>query len=182
MVFGRVNAIMKTRLVRFWCNEGGVSAIEFALITAFILVPLMLGVSELGYRTWAKHQFEGAAQAGMDYAIVTGCANASNCGFTAAGVQNAIQTATSFGTKVTVTPASGCDADYFCYGCPSASGVSLSATSTNCANGGTSGSYVGLTATYAYTPLFKACGDLLPSSLCSNAPITWTVTAVARVY
>jgi Flp pilus assembly pilin Flp len=182
MVYGRVNAVMTTRLSRFWSDEGGVSAVEFALIAAFILVPLMLGATELGYRTWAKTQFENATQAGIDYATIKGCANATTCGFNAAGVQNAVQTATALGTNVTIAPASGCGVNYYCFGCPGASGVSLSATSTNCANGGTSGTYVGLTASYSYTPLFQSCGDLLPSMLCSNSPITWTVTAVARVY
>jgi hypothetical protein len=29
--------------------------------------------------------------------------------------------------------------------------------------------------------LFKACGNLLPSSICSGATTTWTVTTIARV-
>ena len=95
---------MRKLLLRFCCDDTGVSAVEFALIAAFILVPLMLGASELGYRTWAKHQFENAAQAGMDYAVVKGCASATACAFTATGMQNAVQTATSLGTKVTVAP------------------------------------------------------------------------------
>jgi Flp pilus assembly pilin Flp len=173
---------MRKLLLRFCCDDAGVSAVEFAMIAALILVPLMLGVSELGYRTWAKHQFEDAAQAGMDYAVVKKCASATSCGFDATGMQSAVQNATSLGTKVTVAPASGCGANYSCYGCPSGSGVTLSATSGNCANGGTSGTYAALTATYTYTPLFQACGDFLPSSLCSSAPIKWTATAVARVY
>jgi Flp pilus assembly protein TadG len=173
---------MSKALLRFYRDDSGVSAVEFALISAFILLPLMLGATELGYRTWVKHQFEDAAQAGIDYATIKKCASATSCGFDAAGMQSAVQTATSLGTKVTIAPASGCGANYYCYGCPGSSGVSLSATSTNCANGGTSGTYVGLTATYTYTPLFQACGDLLPSGLCSSAPITWTVTAVARVF
>jgi Flp pilus assembly pilin Flp len=173
---------MRKLLRRFYCDDTGVSAVEFALIAAFILVPLMLGASELGYRIWAKHQFEDSAQAGIDYAIVKQCVSATSCGFDAAGMQTAVQTATSLGTRVTIVPASGCGANYYCFGCPGASGVTLSATSTNCGGGGTSGTYAALTATYSYTPLFQACGDFLPSSLCSNAPITWTVTAVARVF
>jgi Flp pilus assembly protein TadG len=170
---------MKKLLRRFYDDESGVSAVEFALIAAFLLVPLLLGGSELGYRTWAKHQFENAAQAGMDYAIVTQCAD-DTCGqITAAAVQNAVQTATKL-TNVTVAPASGCRANYTCYGCPGSSGVTFSATSATCANGGSSGIYAALTATYSYTPLFQACGDLLPSSLC-NGPVTWTVTEISRV-
>lgn len=173
---------MRKLLLRFCRDDAGVSAVEFALIATFILVPLMLGASELGYRAWSKQQLDNAAQAGMDYAIVKQCSSAIVCGFDAAGIQNAVQTATKFGTKVTVAPAAGCGANYFCYGCPSGSGVTLSSTSTNCANGGTSGTYAALTATYNYTPLFQACGSFLPSGLCGNTPITWTVTSVARVF
>jgi Flp pilus assembly protein TadG len=174
---------MRKLLLRFCRDDAGVSAVEFALIATFILVPLMLGGSELGYRVWSKQQLDDAAQAGMDYAIVKQCSSATVCGFDAAGVQNAVQTATKFGTNVTVAPAAGCGANYFCYGCPSGSNVTLSGTtSTICGDGGNSGTYAALTATYTYTPLFQACGDFLPSGLCSSAPITWTVTSVARVY
>jgi Flp pilus assembly pilin Flp len=173
---------MRRLLRRFSCDDTGVSAVEFALIAAFILVPLLLGASEFGNRAWVKHQFEDAAQAGVDYATYKKCASATTCGFDAAGIQNAVQTATSLGTNVTVAPASGCGANYYCYGCPGASSVALSAASTTCANGGTSGTYVALTATYTYTPLIQSCGDLIPSSICSSSPITWTATAVARVY
>jgi Flp pilus assembly pilin Flp len=169
-------------LLRFWSDERGLSAIEFALVATFILVPLLLGATELGRRSWIKTQFENAAQAGIDYAIVKGCANATTCAFTNDGVVNAVQTTGTLGAKVTVAPPGACGGAYYCYGCPSTSGVSLSAASTNCGAGGTSGTYVSLTATYSYTPLFQACGDLLPSVICSSTAITWTYSPVSRVY
>jgi Flp pilus assembly pilin Flp len=95
---------MKKLLRRFYDDETGVSAVEFALIAAFVLVPLLLGGSELGYRTWAKHQFEDAAQAGMDYAIVQLCIDGACGQITAAAVQGAVQTATKL-TNITVAPA-----------------------------------------------------------------------------
>jgi Flp pilus assembly pilin Flp len=177
---------MRKLLARFCSAEDGLSAIEFALVSTFILVPLLLGATELGRRAWMKVKFENAAQAGMDYAALTGCPNAqcatlSSSNFTA-GIVNAVQTATLLGTAVTVAPPAACGGAYFCYGCPSGSGVSLTTTSGNCGSGGTSGTYAGLTATYTYTPLFSSCGNLLPSAICSGAPTTWTVTTIARVY
>ncbi len=169
-------------LRRFHRDESGVSAVEFALASALILAPLLLGASELGRRTWVKTQFENAAQAGIDYAMIAGCANATTCAFTGDGIQNAVQTASSLGTNVTVAAPAGCGGAYFCYGCPSGSGVSLSTASSNCGSGGTSGTYAGLTATYSYTPLFQSCGYLLPSSICSATPTTWTINQVIRVY
>lgn len=189
MVSGRVTRLMRRLLAHFWSDERGLSAVEFALVSTIILVPLLLGATELGRRIWMKTQFENAAQAGMDYAALLRCPTvgfSSDCSIYStpsviAGIVNAVQTATSLSTAVTVAPPAGCGGQYYCYGCPSGSGVSLTATSGTCASGGASGTYAGLTATYTYTPLFSACGDLLPSSICSNAPITWTVTTIARV-
>src|SRR5437588_2122726 len=98
MVSGRVITILRRPLARFWRDEDGVSAIEFALVSTFVLVPLLLGASELGRRAWIKTQFENAAQAGVDYAMVKGCANATTCAFTGADLQNAVQTASALGT------------------------------------------------------------------------------------
>jgi Flp pilus assembly pilin Flp len=181
---------MRRLLAHFWSDQRGLSAIEFALVSTFILVPLLLGATELGNRAWYKTQFENAAEAGMDYAALTRC---PTVGFTqdcsifstpefTAGIVDAVQKATSLGNKVTVAPPGGCGGKYYCYGCPSGSGVALTATTSgNCGSGGTSGTYAGLTATYTYTPFFKACGDWLPSSICSGATTTWTVTTIARV-
>jgi Flp pilus assembly pilin Flp len=176
---------MTKLFVRFWHDNSGLSAVEFALVATLVLVPVLLGATELGQRAWAKTQLENAAQAGMDYAMVTGCANATTCAFTASGMQNAVQTATALGTAVTVAAPSGCGGAYYCYGCPGSSGVSLSASPTTCGSGGASGTYAGVTATYTYTPLFHACGDWLPTSICpadATTTVTWTVTALARVY
>lgn len=180
--------IMTTRklLLRFCRDDSAVSAVEFALATALILAPLLLASTELGRRAWVKKQFENAAQAGVDYAMFKACATQTSqgvtCGVTSDGMLNAVQTATSLGAAVTVAPPAGCNGTYYCYGCPDTSGVVLSTASTNCGSGGTSGTYAGVTATYTYSPLFQACGALLPSSICSAAPTTWTVTEVVRVF
>ncbi len=173
---------MKKLLNRLGSDESGITAVEFALVLVFVLVPLLLGATELGRRIWVKAQFDDAAQAGLDYAVIKGCTSASTCIFTGDGIQNAVQSATSLSAAVSVSPPSGCGSAYYCYGCPTASGVTLSTTSTTCPDGGTSGTYAGLTANYTYTPLFGSCGNLLPSSICSTATITWSSTVVARVY
>ena len=41
---------MKKKLARLWLDERGLAAIELALVTAVILVPLFLGVTEIGRR------------------------------------------------------------------------------------------------------------------------------------
>jgi Flp pilus assembly pilin Flp len=169
-------------LRRFRRDESGVSALEFALASAFILAPLLLGATELGRRAWVKTQFENAAQAGVEYATVIGCPNGPPCSFP--NIQSAVQNAAPnwLGPKMTITGPAACGGAYYCFGCPGASGIALSATSSGCGAGGTSGTYAGLTASYTYTPLFKSCGYLLPSSICSTTPTTWSFTALARVY
>ena len=176
----------RKQLQRFCRDDSAVSAVEFALATALILAPLLLGATELGRRAWVKKQFENAAQAGLDYAIFKGCSAQTSsgvtCGVTSDGMQSAVQTSTPLGTAVTIAPPTGCGGAYYCYGCPGTSGVTLSTTSATCGSGGASGTYAGVTATYTYTPLFQACGALLPSSICTSTPTTWTVTNVVRVF
>jgi Flp pilus assembly pilin Flp len=177
---------MKKLLLGFCRDDRAVSAVEFALASALILAPMLLGATELGRRAWVKKQFENAAQAGVDYAMIKGCSiqtsSGVTCGVTASGMQTAVQTATKLGAAVTVAAPAGCGGAYYCFGCPGASGVVLSTASTSCGSGGTSGTYAGVTATYTYTPLFNSCGHLLPSSICSATPTTWTVTEVVRVF
>ncbi len=177
---------MRKFLLRLCRDERGVSAVEFALASALILAPLLLGATELGRRAWVKKQFENAVQAGLDYAIFKSCSfqtsSVVTCGITAAGMQTAVQTSTKLGTAVAVAPPAGCGGAYFCYGCPGTSSVALTTSSTSSGAGDTSGTYAGLTATYTYTPLFQSCGHLLPSSICSAAPTIWTQTEVVRVF
>jgi Flp pilus assembly protein TadG len=177
---------MRKLLLRLCRDDRGVSAVEFALASSLILAPLLLGATELGRRVWVKKQFENAVQAGLDYAIFKSCSFQTStvvtCGITASGMQSAVQTSTKLGTAVTVGPPAGCGGAYFCYGCPGTSSVALSTASTTCGTGDPSGTYAGLTATYNYTPLFQSCGHLLPSSICSATPSTWTQTEVVRVF
>ncbi len=177
---------MRKLLANLRSDESGISAVEFALVLALILAPLLLGATELGRRIWVKAEFDNAAQAGVHYAMIKGCINASTCSFTGTGIQSAVQSATSLSTAVTVLPPSGCGGSaYYCYGCPASSGVTLSTSLQTCASGGTSGTYMGLTAQYIYTPLFSSCGNLLPTSICplsKTATITWSETLLSRVY
>jgi len=177
---------MRKLLLRLCRDDRGVSAVEFAMATALILAPLLLGATELGRRALVKKQFENAVQAGLDYAMFKSCSFQTStvvtCGITANGMQSAVQNSTKLGTTVTVAAPAGCGGAYFCYGCPGTSAVALSTTSTGCGAGDASGTYAGLTATYTYTPLFNSCGYLLPSSICSKTPTTWTVTEVVRVF
>jgi Flp pilus assembly pilin Flp len=169
---------MKKLTVRLWCDESGASAIELALLSVLVLVPLLLGSTELGRRIWTWSQLDNSVRVGLEYVLAKNLSNP-----TATDIQNAARSATALGTAVTVAPPSACGSNYYCFGCPTSTGVTLSATSTTCAAGGNSGTYAGLTASVSYTPLFQACGGLLPATLCplTSTATTQSSTLVARI-
>ena len=53
-------------------DELGAGMVEFALVTAFVLVPMVFGVIEFGRLIWAKNMVTAAAREGVRYAIVHG--------------------------------------------------------------------------------------------------------------
>jgi Flp pilus assembly pilin Flp len=172
---------MMKKLTHLWSDESGASAIELALIAVFILVPLLLGSTELGRRIWVMSELNNAVRVGTEYVMAN---HLSGSGITGTSLQNAVRTATNLGTAITIAPPSACGSAYSCFGCPTSSGVTLSSTSTTCGAGGTSGTYAGLTASVSYTPLFHACGSLLRDTwVCplTTAASTLSSTAVARI-
>jgi len=173
---------MKKSVLRLWCDESGASAIELALVSALVLVPLLLGATELGRRVWVKSQLDNAVRVAMEYVMANHYTDSTN--ITGPELQNAARSATALGTAVTVLPPSACGSAYSCYGCPSSSGVTLGVTqTTTCTGGDTAGKYAGLTASYSYTPLFHACGGLLPTSVCplTSTAMTLSSAVVARI-
>jgi Flp pilus assembly pilin Flp len=106
-------------LVRLWSKESGAAAVELALLATFVFVPLVLGATELGHRTWMTAQVNTAARAGIEYAALYG------------GNTNAINTAATSATRLTVTAISS-----IFTGCPTSTGVTPQTNGSACANGG----------------------------------------------
>ena len=162
----------KKLLARLWSDERGLAAIELALVTAVVLVPLFIGATEMGRRAWMKSQLDNAARAGLEYALGLHTFNASS-------ISSFVTSATSL-PAVTATPAP----TKSCM-CPSSSGLTAtSSCSGTCAGGGAPGSYVTVSASTAYTSLFHSCGPLIPTSVCplSGGPSTVSSTATGRLY
>jgi Flp pilus assembly protein TadG len=148
MVAGRVT---KTNfLVRLWSDESGASAIELALVTTFLLVPLLLGGAEIGRRAWTKSQIDNAARAGVEYAFSN--VRTTNCPISSSDANTKINNAAASATLLTVTATSS----IFC-GCPTSSGVAVQAQGSTCSDGMAAGDYVTVKATMTYTPLFSGC-------------------------
>jgi Flp pilus assembly protein TadG len=156
--------------MRLWSDESGASAIELALLMTFLLVPLLLGGTELGRRAWTKSEIDNAARAGTEYAF--NHVRTSNCAISSADSTH-INGAVAGATSLTVTATSSA----FC-GCPTLSGVIAEANGSTCSDGMAAGDYVTVNATMTYTPLFSGCkwkGATL--DFCSVVPLSSKTTA-----
>ena len=97
------------RLRRLATATGGASAIEFALVAAFLILHLTLGVYVFGTALWSWMEVGNAARAGAQYANVNGYSSAyttsgNSCGTPPSNTFTcAIKSATSLGTNVTVS-------------------------------------------------------------------------------
>src|SRR5258706_13098165 len=115
--------VMKKLLARLWSDERGLAAIELALVTAVILVPLFIGATEMGRRAWMKSQLDNAARAGLEYALGLHTFNASS-------ISSVVTSATSLSVTATPAPTKSCM-------CPSSSGLTAtSSCSGTCTGGG----------------------------------------------
>lgn len=71
-----------TAIRRFFRSEHGGSLVEFALVFAFILVPLLFGALEFGRGLYIKSTVTAAAREGVRYAIVHGSSSGAAIGDT----------------------------------------------------------------------------------------------------
>src|SRR5438876_10686800 len=103
------------RLAR-WCRLAtatrGASSIEFALVTAILMLPLTVGVYDFGTALWSWLQVGNAARAGAQYINVNGYSSAYTTVANSCPIQTntftcAVQGATSLGSaiRVNVDPA-----------------------------------------------------------------------------
>ena len=121
----------------------GVAAIEFAIIAPVFVLMLVCTV-DMGMGFYRKMQVQNAAQAGAQYAAVSG--------FLASSISSAVVNATPF-AGITASPAPS----QFC-GCASNSGVTNVACGSACPGGSSPGTYVTVSAQGTYTTLFAYPG------------------------
>ena len=149
------------RVFALWRHRGGITSVEFAL-TAPLLVAMLVPVIDLGMGFYQQMQVSNAAEAGAEYAV-----NHSSP-FSASAVASAVTSATTLtGVSASPTPSKSC-------GCPNGTAVAAATCGTNCANGQAAGTYVTVTATASYTPLFRY-------SLFGHGASTLTSQAIVRV-
>ena len=144
--------------------EDGVSAVEFAFVAAFLMIPLVIGAADFGTALFQWMQVGNAARSGAEYATYIGS-------FNQASIVTAVTNATSLSSiqpntsQDTPSPAP----TQFC-GCPDAANgvVATTAPTTSntppacgslCPSGvGFDGTYVTVSAQSQYTPIFPYPG------------------------
>jgi Flp pilus assembly protein TadG len=114
-----------------WRRNGGVAAIEFAIVAPMLLA-LVIASVELGFATQASIQSQDAAAAGAFYA--------TQKGWDAAGISAAVLAATS-APGLTAAPAP----QLYC-GCPTTTGIGSTTCGVTCADGVTARQYVKVSA------------------------------------
>ena len=68
---------MRERIRRLLeCSNGG-ALVEFAVVAGLILTPLLLGIMEFGFASWARNTVVSDAREGARYAIVRGSTSAN---------------------------------------------------------------------------------------------------------
>lgn len=127
---------------RLWRDRAGVAAVELGLI-APVLAALLIPMIDLGVGAFDKMRVQNAAAAGAQWAL------ANPTTYSGTSIQTAAQSASSFGTGVSVSSGQTCNC---------LSGNTLGAAvgcATTCADGSTPGTFVSVTTTYSYSLLFS---------------------------
>jgi Flp pilus assembly pilin Flp len=139
--------------------EDGASLIEFGLLSAVVVIPLVIGLYDFGTALFQWMEVGNAARAGAEYATYEGSYSEMN-------IVKAVYNATALST-ITPNPSQGASPSpaptQFC-GCPTASGVVQTENSPPncgsiiCPSGGFDGTYVKVSAQATYSPIFPYPG------------------------
>ncbi|MDP1590607.1 MAG: pilus assembly protein [Prosthecobacter sp.] len=146
--------LLLRRLAR---DQDGVAAVEFALLTPFLIL-LAVCTIDLGMGFHRKMQVQSAADAGAAAAAITG--------FDEQVISRAITSATPLAVAADPAPRKFC-------GCPDDAGISEVACTIICTGPAPAGTYVSASAHSTYTPIF-------PYPLIGSL-ITLRTTAVVRI-
>jgi Flp pilus assembly protein TadG len=170
---------MNSRLSDFLFCEDGAAAAEFAMF-AVILAPLLLNLGDMGYYAYTRMEVENAAQNAAQAAWANCSASTPSAANCDPAMTNAITSAvasTSLGNKVTWSNSGKLWTDTsHPYGvdsfCPDSTTNSIAYTnaascSSTTSTGTTPGTYVRITVSYTFTPLFRGAtiASLFPATI-----------------
>lgn len=144
------------RLLRaFRKDESGLAAMELAMLSPIVIVMVVCTI-DVGRLALAKTWTQYAAAAGAQYAVQKG--------FDSQAISAAIQAATS-SKSVLASPTPG----MMC-GCPGETGITPATCGQKCpASARDAGSYVTVTASYAFKPIFRVPVVSYPEQVTSQS-------------
>ena len=156
---------------RLVAATSGASAIEFALVAAFLMLPLTLGIYDFGTALYRWMQVGNAARAGAQYINVNGYSGNYSTSNSCSGTNFtcAVQAATTLGNAVSVSVGAsycGCQngntySALTCSpasACPPCNSCGATYTSNCCPTGQTAVTMAPVNATYNYRPIFNYLG------------------------
>ena len=178
---------------RFGLQEGGASAVEFALVAPIYML-LFVAVVDLSMAMYSKFSLNGSVSAAANYtilnasqvgstsgatlaqnlALIVADAHASNWANATITVNDGPVATLSGGVVTTSGTASSANS---CY-CPTGSGSNITWGSAmtcgaTCTGGGVAGKFVSIVATNQYTSLFGATG-IIPSQTFTTSTVVET--------
>jgi Flp pilus assembly protein TadG len=116
----------------------GAAAVEFALFLP-VLTAFMFPVADLGMQAYAEMQLQTAVQSGARYAVMHG--------WNTSGIQAAVANATAWTSISVAAPVKAC-------GCAGGTAVTAATCGDVCPNGAPAGTYVTVSASLPFTPIF----------------------------
>lgn len=133
----------------------GIASVEFVILAPMLLF-MAIGIIDLGNGVYSEMQVQNAAEAGAQYAIAHG--------FNSSAIITAVTSATGNpGVTVSSGPSQYC-------GCPTSTGITTTTCGSTCSVGGTTATFVTVSARATYTPIIAYPG--IPSSFIFTYPAT----------
>jgi Flp pilus assembly protein TadG len=144
--------------MRFWRDERGAAAAEFALILTLLAIPV-LNVVDLGNYVYQRMELDNATQVGAQ--AVWAAVGGSNCKTPVTVSGNCPNLSTTISTAMQSTPLGNkvnlisTGENYYCVNSSGALVVTGSLSSRpTCSDGQAAGDYVLITANYTYSAVF----------------------------
>ncbi len=161
--------LFRARLLR---DQRGISALEFAIVVP-ILVLLTGGITDLGLMLRDHGALSVALNAGTRAALLLG-SSATTDSTIAAKVTSAMSAANGLGTPASFSatpPACYCITAVASSSTLTPNPCSTATAPTTCADGNAPGTYMTLTATYAYSPLMPGFAFVADTTLSQTASV-----------
>lgn len=158
--------------------RSGTAAMELALVMP-VLVPMILGITDLSFAYEDQLQLTAVINAGAQYAFKQGQNATMESGTlvtnVTALVTGAMANASLPGAQVTVTLNDGLDATTMKMGSPTCYCLNVWAASATCgsicADNSTAGVWLTITASFTYTPILSFAAMVIPNPLSQSVTV-----------